>query len=200
MLKIGLTGGIGSGKTTVAKIFELLDIPVYYADDASKRLYHTNRDLMQALKKHFGEDVYTNEQLNRSQLAALVFNNPEKLEILNRLVHPLTIQDAVDWMKKQDAPYVIKEAALIFESGSGEGLDYVIGVYSPVALRIKRVMDRDGLSREEILYRAARQINEEMKMKLCDFVIRNDEQEMVIPQVLKLHEYFLSISTKNYSK
>src|SRR5438045_406948 len=101
MLKIGLTGGIGSGKTTVAKIFELLHVPVYYADDASKRLYHTDPDLIREMKKHFGEDVYTNEQLNRSKLAAIVFNDDSKLELLNQLVHPPTIRDAQEWMNSQ---------------------------------------------------------------------------------------------------
>src|SRR6476620_4550025 len=100
MLKIGLTGGIGSGKTTVAKIFELLNVPVYYADAASKRLYHTDADLMKNIKKHFGEDVYTNAQLNRSKLAAIVFADPAKLELLNQLVHPLTIRDAEEWMQR----------------------------------------------------------------------------------------------------
>ena len=194
MLKIGLTGGIGSGKTIVAKIFELLDVPVYYADEASKRLYHSDKELMMNIKKHFGEDVYTNDQLNRSRLAEMVFNSPEKLELLNSLVHPPTIRDAEQWMNRQTTPYVIKEAALIFESGSATGLDYVIGVKAPQSLRIKRVMDRDGFSREEILSRMDRQINEEMKLKLCDFVINNDEQELVIPQVLGLHTSFLKMA------
>lgn len=196
MLKIGLTGGIGSGKTTVAKIFELLNVPVYYADEASKRLYHTDKDLMAAIKKHFGEDVYTNEMLNRAKLAAIVFNDPEKLELLNRLVHPPTIRDAQEWMQRQTSPYIIKEAALLFESGSAEGLDYIIGVTSPVHLRIKRVMDRDRLTREEILNRAARQIDEDIKMRLCDFVIVNNEQQLVIPQVLQLHSRFLELTQK----
>src|SRR6476620_11673239 len=127
MLKIGLTGAIGSGKTTVAKIFELLGVPVYYADEASKRLYHTDPELMRSLREHFGEKVYTNDQLNRSYLAEIVFNDPEKLSLLNSLVHPPTIRDAVQWMERQTAPYLIKEAALLFESGSAAGLDYVIG-------------------------------------------------------------------------
>lgn len=194
MLKIGLTGGIGSGKTTVAKIFELLNIPVYYADEASKRLYHTDKNLIADIKKKFGEDVYTNEQLNRSKLAAIVFNDPHKLELLNQLVHPPTIRDAEEWMKKQTAPYAIKEAALLFESGSAAGLDYVIGVKAPSHLRIKRVIDRDGLSRDEILSRANRQIDEDIKTRLCDFVINNNEQELLIPQVLELHNLFLNAS------
>ena len=194
MLRVGLTGGIGSGKTTVAKIFELLNVPVYYADDASKRLYHTDKDLIASIKKNFGEDVYTGDQLNRSKLAAIVFNDPEKLDLLNELVHPPTIRDAEEWMKKQTAPYVIKEAALLFESGSASGLDFIIGVKAPSHFRIKRVMERDGLTREEILNRANRQIDEDIKMRLCDFVIVNNDQELVIPQVLELHDQLLKMS------
>lgn len=196
MLKIGLTGGIGSGKTTIAKIFELLNVPVYYADEASKRLYHTDKDLIANMKKHFGEDIYTNGQLNRSKLAAIIFNDLEKLELLNQLVHPPTIRDAEEWMKKQTAPYAIKEAALLFESGSAAGLNYIIGVRSPSHFRIKRVMDRDNLSRDEIIKRSKRQIDEDIKMRLCDFVINNNEQELVIPQVLQLHDYLMRQAKK----
>jgi dephospho-CoA kinase len=194
MLRVGLTGGIGSGKTTVAKIFEMLNVPVYYADDASKRLYHTDKDLIASIKKHFGEDVYTGDQLNRTRLAAIVFSDPEKLDLLNQLVHPPTIRDAEEWMKRQTAPYVIKEAALLFESGSASGLDYIIGVKAPSHYRIKRVMERDGLTREEILHRANRQIDEDIKMRLCDYVIVNNDQELVIPQVLELHDQLLKLS------
>lgn len=188
MLKIGLTGGIGSGKSTVAKVFETLGVPVYYADAASKRLYHTDAELKQSVIEHFGGDVYRNGQLDRAALAGQVFADPEKLALLNRLVHPRTIRDAEAWMQKQKGDYVIKEAALLFESGSSAGLDYIIGVYAPNHLRLKRVMDRDGLSREEVMARMARQVDETIKMKLCDFVIRNDEQELVVPQVITLHE------------
>ena len=188
MLKIGLTGGIGSGKTTVAQVFELLGVPVYYADAASRRLYHSDPELMQQIKANFGDDMYEGNQLNRAKMAAVVFSDPEKLELLNQLVHPPTIRDAEKWMKEQTAGYVIKEAALLFESGSAAGLDYIIGVQAPVHLRIKRVMDRDGVSREEVQRRMNRQIDDTIKMKLCDFVIRNNEQELVIPQVLALHE------------
>ena len=195
VLKIGLTGGIGSGKSTVAKIFELLHVPVYYADEASKRLYHTDKTLMASIKKHFGEDVYINDQLNRSKLAEAVFNDPKKLELLNSLVHPPTIRDATEWMQKQTTPYIIKEAALLFESGSVAGLDYVIGIKAPLHIRIKRVMDRDKVSREQVLARINRQMDEEIKMRLCDFIINNDEQELVIPQVLALHEKLIRPSS-----
>ncbi len=191
MLKIGLTGGIGSGKTTVAKVFELLNIPVYYADEASKRLYHTDKELMAKIKEHFGEDVYADNQLNRAKLAALVFDKPDQLLLLNSLVHPPTIKDAQDWMNKQIGPYSIKEAALIFESGSNSGLDYVIGVKTPQHLRIKRVMERDGITSEAVVTRMNRQMDEDQKMQLCDFIIENNEEQMIIPQVLKLHHLFL---------
>lgn len=199
VLKVGLTGGIGSGKSMVAKLFEILGVPVYYADAASKRLYHTNKELMASLKEHFGADIYTEDQLNRQKLAQLVFNDPARLELLNRLVHPPTIKDAEDWMARQTAPYVIKEAALLFESGSVSGLDYTIGVYAPVHLRIKRTMDRDGVSREEVQARMNRQIDEDIKMRLCDFVIRNNEQELVIPQVVQLHKELLQ-RAQSYSR
>lgn len=190
-LKIGLTGGIGSGKTTVARIFELLQVPVYYADDASKRLYQTDPQLMADLKEAFGEDIYSNGQLNRSKLAGIVFGDKAKLEHLNSLVHPPTIRDAEQWFLKQTAPYVIKEAALLFESGSVQGLDFVIGVYAPVHLRTKRVMERDGITKEEVAKRMQKQLAETLKMKLCDFVITNDEQALVIPQVISLHQKLL---------
>ena len=194
MLKIGLTGGIGSGKSTVAKIFELLRVPVYYADEASRRLYHTDPELMAQIKKHFGEDMYSEGMLNRSKMADIVFNDPQKLELLNQLVHPPTLRDAQEWIRAQKAPYVIKEAALLFESGSAAGLDYIIGVQAPVAVRVKRVMDRDKTTREEVLSRMNRQIDEDIKMRLCDFIIRNNEQELVIPQVLDLHNKLLEMA------
>ena len=195
VLKVGLTGGIGSGKTTVAKLFELLGVPVYYADTATKELYHTNQELITAVKQHFGEEVYTGNELNRGKLAALVFGDEAKLQLLNSLVHPLTIKDAEDWLARQTAPYVIKEAALLFEAGSVSGLDYVIGVQASKHLRIKRAMDRDGTTREAVLDRMQRQIDEDIKMRLCDFVIKNNEQELVIPQVLTLHDQLLRMAS-----
>ncbi len=192
MLKIGLTGGIGSGKTTVAKVFEVLGIPVYYADEAAKRLMNEDEVLQQKIISAFGEAAYTDGILNRQHLSSLVFNNKEKLELLNSLVHPATIADAAVWFSKQKSPYIIKEAALLFESGTAAGLDFVIGVSAPETIRMKRVMDRDGVTAAEVKKRMQNQMEESIKIRLCDFVIHNNEQEMVTPQVLKLHEQLLN--------
>ena len=193
MLKVGITGGIGSGKSTVAHIFETLGIPVYYADAAAKKLMNEDAGLKQQVQQLFGKGAYTNGQLNRVFVAAQVFNNPEKLALLNSIVHPATIADAEKWMQQQSAPYAIKEAALIFESGAQENLEKVIGVFASKAIRIKRVMDRDGITREEVLARMNKQINETIKMRLCNYVITNDEQQLLIPQVLAVHEKLLAL-------
>lgn len=197
MLKIGLTGGIGSGKSTVAKVLEVLGVPVYYADEAAKELMHSNELLKQQLILHFGKETYFEDgQLNRKHLSSIVFNNKEKLEQLNSLVHPATIADAKEWFSKQQSPYVVKEAALLFESGTAEGLDYIIGVTAPAALRIKRVMDRDGVTADEVKRRMANQVDDTLKMKLCDFVLYNNEQELLLPQVLTLHNELIKRSTE----
>ncbi|MES2431484.1 MAG: dephospho-CoA kinase [Bacteroidota bacterium] len=194
MLKVGITGGIGSGKSTVAKIFETLGVPVYYADTTAKRLMNEDEELKQLIKENFGEGAYTNEQLNRSYLSTVVFKDAEKLALLNSFVHPATIRDGIQWMKTQKAPYAIKEAAIIFESGSQVHLDKVIGVYSPTALRIQRAMKRDNISNEEVMARMNKQIDETIKMRLCDYVITNNEQELLIPQVLKLHKTLIELA------
>ena len=192
MLKVGLTGGIGSGKSTVARIFELLGIPVYYADEAARRLMNTDAGLKASLLDHFGPEVYTGDTLNRKYLASVVFGDKEKLALLNSITHPVTIRDSEEWMQRQHSPYAIKEAALLFESGAAAHLDTIVGVYAPQHIRVKRVMERDGLPAAEVIQRISRQLDEEMKMKLCDHVLSNNEQELLIPQVLALHQHFLS--------
>ncbi len=191
MLRIGLTGGLGSGKSTVAHIFEVLGIPVYYADAASKRLMNDDEKVKADVQNAFGKEVYPDGKLNRKYLSEIVFKDEKKLELLNSIVHPATLQDADEWMKKQTSPYAIKEAALIFESGSNKFLDFVIGVRSPLTLRLQRAIKRDNISGEEAMLRINKQMNEEEKINLCDFVIVNDEQQMIIPQVLALHKSLL---------
>lgn len=198
MLKVGITGGIGSGKSTVARIFSLLGVPVYYADDAAKTIMQTDPLLIQQVKEHFGSHMYdSNNVLDRAALGKIVFNDREKLDLLNALVHPATIRHSDEWAAKQHAPYVLKEAALLFESGSFQYLDKCIGVSAPQPLRILRVMKRDNISREDVLARMYKQIDDNIKMKLCDYVIRNDEQEMVIPQVLALHNTLLQLAASH---
>jgi dephospho-CoA kinase len=186
MLRIGITGGIGSGKSTVAHVFEVMGIPVYYADVEAKKMMNEDEELKQQIIQEFGNESYVNGVLNRQHLATIVFADKEKLAVLNALVHPATIRHGIKWMERQKAPYALKEAALIFESGTQEHLDYVIGVSAPLPLRIQRAMQRDKVTREEVLRRMQNQIDEEIKMRLCDFVIKNDEQELVIVQVMAL--------------
>lgn len=193
MLKIGLTGGIGSGKSVVANIFKVLGIPVFDTDSEAKLIMEKDQRLILSIQKLFGDESYTGKKLNRKYIASIVFNNHDKLEQLNALVHPAAILAANNWMNAQTAHYAVKEAALMFESGSASNLDYVIGVFAPKNLRIKRVTERDNLTEEQALARMARQIDEEEKMKLCDFVVVNDEQQLLITQVLQLHEKFLSV-------
>lgn len=195
-LRIGLTGGMGSGKSTVAGIFKVLGIPVFDADAMAKNIMQTDPGLKTAIIDTFGETIYPGGLLDRKKLASIVFTDPYQLEKLNALVHPRTIAAAEAWNSEQTAPYTVKEAALFFEAGSAIGIDYMIGVYAPKHTRIKRVMDRDGISREEVLTRMSRQIQEEVKMRLCDFVVVNDEQQLLLPQVLKLHEQFLGESNQ----
>ena len=194
---IGLTGGIGSGKSTIAKVFANLGVPVFDADAAAKTIMNTSPIIKAKLIANFGAEVYIKgdagmEQLNRAFLSKLVFSDPYQLELLNAIVHPITIQAALDWASTQNAPYVIKEAALFFESGSVAGVQKMIGVTAPKSLRIHRVMKRDNCTKEEVEKRMSFQIDESLKMKLCDWVIVNDDQHLVLPQVVALHEKIIN--------
>lgn len=190
-IMIGLTGGIGAGKTTVADVFAAMGIPVFNADQTAKELMQNSPEIKAQLIKQLGEVVYEGGTLNKTYLASVVFSNPYQLEFLNAIVHPVTIQAAWDWAKLQTAPYVIKEAALLFESNAVEGLDYVIGVTAPLAIRKQRVMARDQCTQEEVEKRMRNQISDTIKMRLCDQVIVNDNVQLIIPQVLKIHEILL---------
>ena len=197
VLRVGLTGGIGSGKSTVAQIFEVLGIPVYYADIAAKKIMNEDEGIRTAITNIFGEQAYANNNLDRKYISSIAFSDPAKLQQLNALVHPATKKDGEAWMKQQTSPYAIHEAALIFEAKVSDRLDHVIGVSSPIELRIKRAIERDKVSREEVLKRMDQQLDEELKMSKCDFVLINNEQQLLIPQVLELHEKLISLSKQN---
>ncbi len=196
MLRIGLTGGIGSGKSTVAAIFGLLGIPVLQADKLARTIMQENEDVKQQIVAAFGKESYENGLPNSAYIAGIVFKDPYQLAVLNAIVHPVTIRESEQWSLHQKAPYVIKEAALFFESGSAQGLDGIIGVSAPAHLRIKRVMNRDQLTRDQVIERMNQQIDQDLKMKLCDWVIVNDEQQLIVPQILQLHAEMLRKSAE----
>lgn len=198
MLKIGITGNIGGGKTTVSKIFEILQVPVFYADDAAKKVMVEDQILIDELKGAFGHEAYFDDgALNRKYIADIVFNNETQLTKLNAIVHPAVFRAFDTWTANiKNAPYVMKEAALLFESSSYKMCDYSIMVTAPLELRIQRVIARSGLTREEVESRNARQFSEEKKTELANYVIRNDDTELVIPQVLELHRQFLDLANK----
>ena len=191
MFKAGITGGIGSGKSTVAKIFEVLGIPVYYADAAAKRLMQEDAELRDRIMTSFGKHIYPDGKLDRKALASVVFSDKQKLQLLNSFVHPATIQDGEAWATRQTSAYVLREAALLFESGVHKLLDCMIGISAPIDLRINRVMDRDKITREQVQHRIDNQMDEALKMERCDYVLFNDELQLLIPQVLTLHETLL---------
>jgi dephospho-CoA kinase len=195
MFKVGITGNIGSGKTTVCKIFEVLGIPVFYADDAAKDVMATDAELIAGVKQAFGNEAYFKDgTLNRKHIAGIVFNNKQELAKLNALVHPAVFRAFDKWVLGQNAPYVLKEAAILFESGSYKKCDRTVVVTAPLDLRIKRVASRDGITADEVKSRNGRQFTEEKKLAMANDVIINDDTQLVIPQVLKLHQLYLSLA------
>lgn len=192
--QIGVTGGIGSGKSLICKMFNALGIPSYDADSRAKRLMTTDGILVDAIKKEFGTLSYHPDgELNREFIRSIVFENAEKLKILNSLVHPRVAEDYQGWIRGQAAqPYVIREAALLFESGAADLQSQVIVVSAPESLRIARVLKRDPQRTEnEVRNIMNNQMSEDEKLKRADFIIVNDDTQLVIPQVLKLHRLFL---------
>ena len=197
MLKVGVTGGIGSGKTTVCKVFELLGIPVFYADDVAKSIMQTDPVLKTALLNTFGENSYTKDgMLNRAYISSIVFNDKQELEKLNSLVHPAVLRAFDIWvLEHHESPYVIKEAALLYESGGFKMCDKSILVIAPTLIKMNRVKLRDGISEEDIQLRMNRQFSDEMKIKYADHILNNDEQQLLIPQIIHLHQQFLLIGS-----
>lgn len=196
MLKIGITGGMGSGKSVVSRIFSQLGIPVYNSDLRAKQLMHTQPLLRKQLIKHFGTEVYNQDNtLNRQHLSRIIFNSPQALDTINALVHPRVAEDFAEWQHQhKHQPYILKEAAILFESGADKGLQRIITVYAPEALRIERVVRRDNSSEKQVKKRIENQLPEEEKIKKSHFVIYNDNEQLVVPQVLKIHNKLLELS------
>jgi dephospho-CoA kinase len=194
-MKIGITGNIGSGKTTVCKIFETLGIPVYYADIEAKRLMIENTHVVEKIKLLFGLKAYLEDgSLDRKYISEVVFNNPQVLSKLNYIVHPAVREDSERWAKAQKGDaYVLKEAALLVESDSYKDLDKLIVVTAPIETRIQRVMKRDHVNKEAVLAREKNQMSEDKKIELADYKINNDGTEALIPQIHKIHQELLSL-------
>jgi dephospho-CoA kinase len=193
LLKIGITGGIGSGKTLVSKVFSLLNVPVYNADDQAKFILNNHKDVIQKVQQTFGKESYREGLLDSFYISHQVFNDPQKLEILNGIVHPEVGLDFKKWCTLYSGfPYVLKEAALLYEAGSYKDLDKIIVVNAPEGIRIRRVLQRDP-QRTEASVKAImeKQWPEDEKLKRADHVIFNDEKNMVIPQVIYLHQQFI---------
>lgn len=194
-LRVGITGGIGSGKTTVCKIFEQLGIPVYYADERAKLLMTTNKTVIAKLKKLFGAEAYLPDgELNRKRIAEIVFKDAEKLAKLNDIIHPAVQKDGENWHKRQrNVPYTLKETALLFEIGSQKFFEKTITVSAPREMRLQRTMQRDGQTQAQVEARMAKQMADEEKVQLTDFVIVNDGTKLLLPQVLAIHQVLSEI-------
>ncbi|OWY23437.1 dephospho-CoA kinase [Sphingobacteriales bacterium UPWRP_1] len=195
MLTVGITGGIGSGKTTVCKIFATMGVPVYYADDAAKWLMENDQHLVAQIKEAFGSDAYLPDgRLNRQLLANVVFNNAGSLRRLESMVHPAVQAHAEQWIQQQTAPYILKEAALLFESGSYKQLHKIIVVYAPREVRLQRVQQRDNTTAEAVIARMNKQMPDEEKVKMADFIVYNNGAELLIPQVMRIHQQLLQLA------
>jgi dephospho-CoA kinase len=186
--KVGITGGIGSGKSTVCRIFELLGLPVFYSDVRAKELIHENDEIITLYKRLFGDSIYICGQLNRAKVAEILFNNPKIKKEVEDVVHPIVRNDFNKWAEMQRGEIVLNEAAILFESGSYQLMDAVITVSAPANLRISRVMNRDGITEREIKVRINNQWPDEKKCALSQYVIECDDKHMVVPQVLKIYK------------
>ena len=186
MKKIGLTGGIGVGKTFVSEIFQKMGYSVFFADLHAKKCIHESDDLKNEIKKKFGNEIYQKGVLQKNRLADIVFNDTKKLQELNNLVHPFVQRHFEAWCKNQQSKFVIKEAAILFESEAHKGLDGVICVSAPFQKRIERVMKRDNCTKEDVIKRIENQIPQEKKEKLSDFVILNNDKKELLPQIISI--------------
>ena len=197
MYKVGLTGGMGAGKSTVARIFEILHIPIYFSDYAAKRLMTESETLVKSIIDLLGPEAYIDGDLNRPFIAEKVFGNKENIIALNTLVHPAVRTDFATWAENQSSPYVMNEAALHFETGGSAYMNMNISVSASEKIRIDRIIRRDALTEEQIRARLLQQMPQEEKDQLADFIIYNDGDQALIPQVLECHRFILKNSKKD---
>ncbi len=195
--RLGVTGGIGSGKTTVCKIFRVLGVPVFVADDAARQLMNTDPGIRKKINGIAGKDLYTGGELDRMELARLIFNRPEMLSNVNAVVHPVVLQTFEKWVGETDAPYIIMEAAVLFESKADVHVDRVVSISAPVEERIARVMGRSELNREQVLERINNQLEDDEREDQSYYVIDNADNEMIIPEILKIHDDMLRFAGKD---
>ncbi|TLX73454.1 dephospho-CoA kinase [Labilibacter sediminis] len=194
MIKVGITGGIGSGKSTICKVFETLGIPVYNSDLESRVLSNIHPVIIKETKKLFGDHIYVNDVLDRKAVGEIVFADKSKLQALNSIIHPVVAGHFNEWLERHSgAPYIIKETAVLFESGADKNVDYIISVIAPLELRVKRVVLRDDITEEEVLSRVNNQIKDEERVRLSNDTVLCDDVELVIPQVLKIHHKLLNL-------
>jgi len=189
MIKVAVTGGIGSGKSVVCSVFEKLGIPVFYADESAKELLDSDKDIKEKLISYFGKPIFgKDDKLVRSKFAEIIFNNKTYLTTVNGIVHPRVRKEFDNWVEKQTSPYVIEEIAILFESGQAHLFDKIISVTAPLEMRIERVMKRDNISREKVLDRLNNQDNDESRIERSDFIIINNDRELLLPQIIDIHK------------
>jgi dephospho-CoA kinase len=193
-MKLGITGGIGSGKTSVCRVFNVLGIPVFSSDAVAREIMETDTEIIDKVRNIAGIDIYSSGTLDRTELARLIFNNENLLKEINALVHPVVFDHFKLWQESISASYVIMEAAILFESGASELVDRIVTVVAPVEERIERVVRRNNLTREQVIERINNQMADEERIRLSDFVIYNSEHEMIIPTILKIHDEMILLT------
>lgn len=197
IVKLGITGGIGSGKTSVCKVFSVLGIPSFPADTVAKEITDNDKAVMEGINSIAGKDLYVNGHLDRNELADIIFKNLSLLKRVNALIHPVVFRKFEEWSMKQEAQYVIMEAAILFESGASKLVDKTAAILAPEDERIRRVMLRSNLSEEQVTERMKNQMNDEERIRLSDYIIRNAENDMIIPAILEIHNDILKYSKNN---
>jgi len=195
--RLGVTGGIGSGKTTVCRIFRVLGVPVFVADTVARDIMENEPEVRGAISQIAGKDLYATGVLDRRELARIIFNRPELLRMVNGAVHPAVLKRFEEWADASAFPYVIMEAAILFEAGADTLVDRVVTISAPVEERISRVMGRNDLTREEVIRRINNQLEDEEREEQSYYVINNSDNEMIIPEILKIHEDMIRLSGRD---